>query len=151
MRSFGTDQGEGFKKGAGAAVVFINAPILKDCILIDLSGFESEPMGDNRIVFGIADRADAVLYLSPAEKFMEIEDITCLKRIIHVIPVWEKKGENELPPISNVFVVDSQAHTVCGGSREQLEEILDIGCTIADDIEIIEFYHICIFNKLNTH
>lgn len=55
---------------------------------------------------------------------MRIEDITYLKENVRNLPVWEKKGENELKPLSNLFVVASQAHTVGNGNTDELLNIL---------------------------
>lgn len=128
LRSFGTRQGENYDKEAGAAVVFLDAPVLKTCDIIDLPGFGTETESDDNITFATAQKADIVLYLSQANGFMRIEDITYLKRNISELPVWEKKGENTLKPLSNLFIIASQAHTVDNGNRERLKEILDVGC-----------------------
>lgn len=128
LRSFGTRQGEYYDREAGAAVVFLDAPILKTCDIVDLPGFGTETEQDDNITFATTGKADVVLYLSQANGFMRIEDITYLKRNISELPVWEKKGENDLKPLSNLFVIASQAHTVNNGNRVQLEEILDAGC-----------------------
>lgn len=128
LRSFGTRQGENYNKEAGSAVVFIDAPVLKACDIVDLPGFGTETESDDDITFATAQKADVVLYLSQANGFMRIEDITYLKRNISELPTWEKKGENSLKPLSNLFVIASQAHTVNSGNRVQLEKILDVGC-----------------------
>lgn len=128
LRSFGTRQGENYNKEAGSAVVFIDAPVLKTCDIVDLPGFGTETESDDDITFATAQKADVVLYLSQANGFMRIEDITYLKRNISELPTWEKKGENSLKPLSNLFVIASQAHTVNSGNRVQLEKILDVGC-----------------------
>ncbi len=128
LRSFGTRQGEYYDREAGAAVVFLDAPILKTCDIVDLPGFGTETEQDDNITFATTRKADVVLYLSQASGFMRIEDITYLKRNISELPVWEKKGGNDLKPLSNLFVIASQAHTVSNGNRVQLEEILDVGC-----------------------
>lgn len=129
LRSFGTRQGENYEKGACSAVVFIDAPILKTCDIVDLPGFGTETENDDNITFAAVQRADVVLYLSQANGFMRIEDIIYLKRNISELPIWEKKDENPLQPLSNLFVIASQAHTVSNGNKVQLKEILDAGCT----------------------
>lgn len=128
LRSFGTRQGENYEKGAGSAVVFIDAPILKTCDIVDLPGFGTETENDDNITFAAVQKADVVLYLSQANGFMRIEDIIYLKRNISELPIWEKKDENSLQPLSNLFVIASQAHTVSNGNKVQLKEILDVGC-----------------------
>lgn len=128
LRSYGTRQGEYYEKDAGSAVVFIDAPILKTCDIIDLPGFGTEADKDDNITFSVSQKADIIIYLSQANGFMRIEDITYLKRNINELPIWEKKGENDLTPLSNLFIIASQAHTVDNGNRAQLLEILDVGC-----------------------
>lgn len=128
LRSFGTRQGENYDKEAGAAVVFLDAPVLKACDIVDLPGFGTETESDDNITFATAQKADVVIYLSQANGFMRIEDITYLKRNIAELPTWEKKDKNTLKPLSNLFIVASQAHTVNNGNRVELKEILDVGC-----------------------
>ena len=128
LQSFGTRQGENYDKEAGAAVVFIDAPILKNCDIIDLPGFGTETNKDDEITFSVSQRADIIIYLSQANGFMRIEDITYLKRNIPGLPLWEKKDENNLSPLSNLFIVASQAHAVNNGNRAELNTILDTGC-----------------------
>ena len=128
LRSFGTRQGENYDKAAGAAVVFLDAPILKTCDIVDLPGFGTETESDDQIMFAATQKSDIIIYLSQANGFMRIEDITYLKRNISELPVWEDKNTNTLSPLSNLFIVASQAHTVNSGNRAQLTEILDVGC-----------------------
>lgn len=128
LRSFGTRQGENYDRQAGAAVIFLDAPILKTCDIVDLPGFGTETESDDNITFAAAQKADVIIYLSQANGFMRIEDITYLKRNISELPVWEEQSSNDLKPLSNLFVVASQAHTVNNGNRAQLSEILDVGC-----------------------
>lgn len=128
LRSFGTRQGENYDKEAGAAVIFLDAPVLKTCDIVDLPGFGTETESDDNITFAAAQKSDVIIYLSQANGFMRIEDITYLKRNISELPVWEDKSSNALSPLSNLFIVASQAHTVNNGNRTQLAEILDVGC-----------------------
>lgn len=128
LRSFGTRQGDNYDKEAGAAVIFLDAPILKTCDIVDLPGFGTETESDDDITFAAAQKSDVIIYLSQANGFMRIEDITYLKRNISELPVWEDRGSNALSPLSNLFIVASQAHTVNNGNRAQLAEILDVGC-----------------------
>ena len=128
LRSFGTRQGENYDKAAGAAVVFLDAPILKTCDIVDLPGFGTETESDDQIMFAATQKSDIIIYLSQANGFMRIEDITYLKRNISELPVWEDKNTNTLSPLSNLFIVASQSHTVNSGNRAQLTEILDVGC-----------------------
>jgi transcriptional regulator with XRE-family HTH domain len=129
LRSFGTRQGDNSNKNAGSAVVFIDAPVLENCDIVDLPGFGTETESDDSITFKATQRADIIIYLSQANGFMRIEDITYLKRNIAELPVWEKNGKNKLLPLSNLFIVASQSHTINNGNTSQLKTILDAGCS----------------------
>lgn len=129
LRSYGIRQGENYDKQAGAAVIFVDSPALINCDIIDLPGFGTETASDDNITLAVAGKADIIIYLSQANGFMRIEDITYLKENIRNLSVWEKRGESSLAPLANLFVVASQAHTVNHGNRSELKNILDKGCT----------------------
>ena len=128
LRSYGTRQGENYDKEAGSAVIFVDAPILNNCDIVDLPGFGTETESDDTITFSVAQKSDVIVYLSQAIGFMRIEDITYLKRNISELPVWENIKNNNLKPLANLFIVASQAHTIDNGNRARLTEILDTGC-----------------------
>lgn len=127
LRSYGIRQENETAQKAGAAVVFLDAPILKDCDIVDLPGFGTETESDDTITFKVAQQTDILIYLSQANGFMRIEDITYLKENVRNLPIWEKKDDNDLKPLSNLYVVASQAHTVSNGSKIQLSNILKKG------------------------
>lgn len=127
LRKFGTRQGGGLSTNAGSAVVFIDAPILLNCDIVDLPGFGTETDSDDEITLKAAQRTDILIYLSQANGFMRIEDIEYLKQNVRNLPIWERKGDNEVKPLSNLFVVASQAHTICQGNEIELKNILTKG------------------------
>lgn len=127
LRQFGTRQGGKSEQNVGSAVVFLDAPILLDCDIVDLPGFGTDKESDDTITFRAAQRTDILIYLSQANGFMRIEDITYLKENVRNLPVWEQKEENKLRPLSNLFVVASQAHTVGNGNINELTNILKKG------------------------
>lgn len=129
LRDFGTRQGEMSQKNAGSAVIFLDSPILLDCDIVDLPGFGTEKESDDTITFKVAQKTDILIYLSQANGFMRIEDITYLKENVRNLPVFEKKGENKIEPLSNLFIIASQAHTVNGGNTKELNKILEKGYT----------------------
>ena len=112
---------------AGSAIVFIDAPILKNVDIIDLPGYGTEEKQDDNITFRTAGQADILVYLSQANGFMRIEDINYLKQNIRQLPVYEKINETDISPLSNLFIVASQAHTVNHGNPGELEKILESG------------------------
>lgn len=126
--SYGTRQGEYYAQQAGSAVVFLDAPILKTCDIVDLPGFGTETEKDDEITFSETKNVDVIVYLCQANAFMRVEDGIYLKRNITELPVLEKRDENDLPPLANLFIVASQAHTINCGNRSQLATILDTGC-----------------------
>lgn len=128
LRSYGIRQDKAHAFEAGSAVVFVDAPILNNCDIIDLPGFGTETESDDLITFNATQGADVIIYLSQANGFMRFEDITYLKENIKGLPVFEKRNLNELKPLSNLFVVASQAHTVNAGDANQLDNILKTGC-----------------------
>lgn len=138
LRKFGTRQGGGLSTNAGAAVVFIDAPILLNCDIVDLPGFGTETSSDDAITLKAAQRTDILIYLSQANGFMRIEDIEYLKQNVRSLPVWEKKGDNSVKPLANLFVVASQAQSVNNGNEFELKNILAKGYenfakTLSDD------------------
>ena len=59
---------------------------------------------------------------------MRSEDMAYLKQNISGLPVLEKQGQNEFPPLANLLIVASQAQNVNQGNREELRKILNSGC-----------------------
>lgn len=59
---------------------------------------------------------------------MRIEDINYLKANIKGLPVFEQKGKNQIEPLSNLFIVASQANAVNNGNEDELKQILLTGC-----------------------
>ena len=126
LHSFGTRQGGGQFTEAGSAVVFVDAPILQVCDIVDLPGFGTELESDDLITFRTARCADVIIYLSHASQFMQIADINYLNQNIQGLPVWEK-SVNQLEPLANLFVVASQAQSVNHGNPTELRKILRSG------------------------
>lgn len=129
LETYSTRQGGGLKTDAGSAVVFVDAPILLNCDIIDLPGYGTETTSDDVITARTAAQADILIYLSLASGFLRIEDIEYLKNNVRTLPVLEKKGENDLKPLANLFVVASHADSVDNGNEISLINILKNGCT----------------------
>ena len=127
LRTFGTRQGGGLSTEAGSAVIFVDSPILNNCDIIDLPGFGTDTESDDKITRESNQYTDILIYLSQANGFMRVEDINYLKENMRTLPVFEKKGQNDLLPLSNLFVIASQAHTVNSGNERELSQILKSG------------------------
>ena len=128
LETYSTRQGGGLKTEAGSAVVFVDAPILLNCDIIDLPGYGTETASDDVITAKTAAHADVLIYLSLASGFLRIEDIEYLKNNVRTLPVLEKKGGNGLKPLANLFVVASHADSVDNGNEISLANILKSGC-----------------------
>ncbi|HHT28581.1 MAG TPA: helix-turn-helix domain-containing protein [Firmicutes bacterium] len=125
LHKYGTRQGNReIEQEAGAAVVFVDAPILLGCDIVDLPGFGTGDREEDEIEAQRGrEQADAVVYLSPANSFMNAEDITFIKHVIRDLPPVELDGTAP-PALANLLVVASQAHIP---AEEDLETILQTG------------------------
>lgn len=61
LETYSTRQGGGLKTEAGSAVVFVDAPILLNCDIIDLPGYGTETASDDVITAKTAAHADVLL------------------------------------------------------------------------------------------
>ena len=130
LKQYGTRQGEHYGEDAAAAVIYVASDILKDADLVDLPGFGTgDRAADDTMTQGTGEAADVLVYLSRANGFMNGMDIECLRRAIPALPCLEKKIENKIAPLGNLFIVASQAHVTDGGNPYQLKMILDNACT----------------------
>lgn len=59
---------------------------------------------------------------------MTEEDTLFLKNGIQSVGCPEKRGRNILAPLSNIYVVATQAHTVNSGNPEELKKVINSGC-----------------------
>lgn len=111
----------------GSAVVFIDSPILKVCDIVDLPGYNTGDRElDNQLTEQVGDYADVLIYMSLANGFMRGNDIEYVKSALNYLPVTENHETNN-SPLSNIFVIASQAHAVNSGNRKDLNKILDEG------------------------
>ncbi len=129
LNSYGTRKGEHFASGnATSAVVFIDSDMLLNCDIIDLPGYGTgDRVEDDSITLKEKNKADIVVYLSIANGFMRSEDIAYVNEFIPALCDVSSYGVEGVMPLSNLFVVASQAHIV--NKRVELDDILDQGCT----------------------
>lgn len=124
LQKYGTREGAKEQLSrAEAAVVYVDAPVLQACDMMDLPGFAT---GDSSEEDAQAQRgreqADAIIYLSPANVFMHEEDIIFLKQVLRELPPLENRNESSIMPLANLFVVASHAHLA---DEDKLTCILD--------------------------
>ncbi|RDW21374.1 hypothetical protein CWR48_02925 [Oceanobacillus arenosus] len=127
LEKYGSREGKMYQDkymDAEAAVVYVDAPILKLCTLLDLPGFgTSDDVRDDLKASEGKENADIYVYMSLANAFMRGTDITYLKDILDRMIPFEN-GKNGLEPLANLFVVASQAHVVSSEPSEELNKIL---------------------------
>lgn len=130
LASYGTRKGENYSQDdVGAAVMFVDSDILLNCDLLDVPGFTGGIESDNVTARKAQVKADALIYLAQASGFFNsTEDFAYLKDGINILPVLEKKGENNVPPLVNLFVVATQAHVPDGGNPNEINRIRVDGC-----------------------
>ena len=131
LREYGTRQGDKYGEEAVAATVYIDSEILRNVQLIDLPGFGTgDRKADDTATSSIGNLTNAVVYLSTAIGFLNNgPENEILRAIIGHLPNFEKRGENDISPLGNLFIVASHAHTVDGGNPYSLKEILDTKCS----------------------
>lgn len=124
LREYGARQGKNFNQtSASSAVVFINSPILKNCDFIDLPGYGTSDREEDDSMLASVKEIDVLLYLSIANGFMRGEDINWLQQeMVNLAPIT--LNSDKLKPLSNLYIIASQAHTIQNGSHEQLKLIL---------------------------
>ena len=130
LRNYGTRQGSDFEKNeAGAAVVFADSSLLNVCDILDLPGFGTgDRIEDDLMTLRAKQAADILIYMSIANGFMRSEDIEYIKESVQNLVILEHKENNEIAPLSNLFILASQAQTVSAGNKASLNEILNLGC-----------------------
>lgn len=124
LREYGARQGKKFNQtSASSAVVFINSSILKNCDFIDLPGYGTSDREEDDSMLASVKEIDVLLYLSIANGFMRGEDINWLQQeMVNLAPIT--LNSDKLKPLSNLYIIASQAHTIQNGSHEQLKLIL---------------------------
>ncbi|MGE1063576.1 dynamin family protein [Megasphaera paucivorans] len=129
LYSYGTRQGECFDKNeAGSAVVFVESSLLDVCEIIDLPGFGTgDRIDDDLMTLKVKRMADILVYMSISNGFMRSEDIEYIKESIQNLTILENDHDN-IKPLSNLFIVASQAHIVNAGNKQTLNKIMDEGC-----------------------
>lgn len=128
LASYGTRKGECYREDSmGAAVLFIESDALKNCDFMDVPGFTGGIESDNVSARKAQSRADALIYLSPANGFLSPEDFTYLKEGIGFLTIPERKNGNKATPLANLYIVATQAHIPNGGNPEEIRKILDSG------------------------
>ena len=127
LQEFGAKPGNE-RSNSGSAIVFIDSPFLLNCDIVILPSFESETGDDLSTVFKRVSKTDILIYLSQAADFMRSEDCINLRDSLRWLPVWEKKGENYINVLENLFVVAFHSHQSASNEDEnKIKRILTDG------------------------
>jgi hypothetical protein len=125
VRTGGFDLLELPDENAPFALVYLDAPILRACTLIDLPGFDDKDQDEQRTL-AAARSADVLLYLSTAVGFLRQQDLMHLGQLVRALPALPiTEGKS---PIPNFFVVATHAHREMKNS--DLNKILDDGARL---------------------
>ena len=118
LRTKGHLEGRKDKSEEGAVLAFIKAPLLHSCVLVDLPGYDDE-MTNASVIDRLGRRAEVLLYLCPAQGFIDGGDLAHLSHLLRSIPPYRAIDEN-FPILGNLFIIASHAHP--GIKRPQLED-----------------------------
>ncbi len=121
LATYATHQGRRAAEEDLVVCVFLDAPVLRACTLVDLPGHQHNAR-DAKLAEAAIGLADALVYLSNATGFLDGRDLAHLRGHLRALPVLERHGA---PPLENLLVVASHAHPNI--SDADLAAILDDG------------------------
>ncbi len=107
LREYGTHQGRHAESAAHFAVVYLDAPILRACNIIDLPGFENDAV-DTEMAKANPIQGDVAIYACPFVGFMNGQDLMRVAQIIRELPAFEQL-DPKFEPLSNLLVVATHA------------------------------------------
>lgn len=127
LQDYGARQGSKYEDtDASSAVVFVESEILNNCDLLDLPGYGTKDREEDDSLLKKVQNVDILVYMSVANGFMRGDDINWLQgELPNLAPIV--LNSKQLKPLSNLYIVASQAHTVSNGSNEALQTILQKG------------------------
>lgn len=116
-----------YKDNVGSAIIYVDSDILKVCDIVDLPGFGTGDRElDDKFSLKFSKFADIVIYMSVANSFLHDSALEYAKNVIKVLKPIENK-DNNLDPLSNLFIVASQAHIVSKYKDNNINTILTGG------------------------
>ena len=132
LQDYGARQGAKYEQtDVSSAVVFVDSDILNNCDLLDLPGYGTKDREEDDSLLKKVKNVDILVYMSVANGFMRGDDINWLQgELPNLAPIV--LNSRQLKPLSNLYIVASQAHTVSNGSIDVLNTILQKG---ADRLE----------------
>lgn len=127
LQDYGARQGAKYEQtDASSAVVFVESDILNNCDLLDLPGYGTKDREEDDSLLKKVKNVDILVYMSVANGFMRGDDINWLQgELPNLAPIV--LNSKQLKPLSNLYIIASQAHTVSNGSIDVLNTILQKG------------------------
>ena len=105
LRRFGTHFGDNLVSGEpGAALVYLDSPVLHACDLVDTPGLGHDD-NDSALSSSVGAYGDAVIYLSPFTGFMNGEDIRAIAALIAALP-----AQANTDPLAGFAILATHAH-----------------------------------------
>ena len=124
LRRFGTKESDGEVLGAKSALVYMDAPLLNACTLVDVPGYSDE-YEEERMANASANFADVLIYTAPAKGFLDAVDFLHLGLLLRSLPTIHARSQKGIEKFSNFFLVASHAEPSI--SDKDLERILNNG------------------------
>lgn len=118
LQQHATLKDENNNSDEGAVLAFVDAPLLHSCVLVDLPGYDDK-VTNHEVVDRLGRLASILLYLCPAQGFLDEGDLTCLGHLLRAIPRYKEIDKN-FPTLGNLFIIASHSHP--GIKQDQLEE-----------------------------
>jgi transcriptional regulator with XRE-family HTH domain len=124
LQQYGTYSGKDQDyRGIEAAVVYMDAPFLHACNLVDFPGYDDKEEDEKKANRAVA-LADVLIYMSTAKGFLRAADFLRLGALLKMLPVPEA-SDPSFPSLGHVFIVASQADPSI--NDDSLGRILDAG------------------------
>jgi len=107
LREHGTHGARAEECEAHFAMVFLDAPILKACIIVDLPGFDNSEEDTARTEANPV-TPDVAVYTSGISGFLGAEDLTRISQILRSLPMLDQ-DDGAMPALGNLFIVATRA------------------------------------------
>lgn len=105
-----------------AAIVYVDAPILLGCDMLDLPGYDSGKQRDDEKAEMGQKMVDVMIYLSMAQGFLDQRDLGYLSVLLRHLPTYESK-DGGVSPLRNLMIVATRSDMV----GDQTVTILESG------------------------
>ena len=105
------DDSDDSNDGGHTAIVYVDAPLLRACNLIDLPGYsdkQDEVSKDVEKANSATKIANVLLYASPAKGHINGQDMVRLRNLLRLLPTPENEC-NDFPTLGNFFIVATHA------------------------------------------